>query len=325
MKVFVTGATGVIGRRAVPLLLKAGHEVNAGVRSAGHMAPLARLGARPLVVDLFDGPALERALAGHDAVINLATHMPGSMLRALLPGAWRENDRLRRDASRILVDAALAQRVGRFVQESFAPVYPDRGDAWIDEDVPIEPTRYNRTVADAEASARRFAGTDGGAGVVLRFAAFYGPDAFQSLTMIEAVRKGFAPLPGRPDAFYSSVSHDDAAAAVVAALGLPAGAYNVADDEPLRRRDMANVIAAGLGVAAPRPLPGWVAKLAGSLGELMSRSVRISNRKLRTASGWAPRWPSLREGWPAMLQATQPGAEPATARRSNASRDPSKI
>src|SRR6185295_11043749 len=174
MKVFVTGATGVIGRRAVPLLLKAGHEVSASVRSADHMAPLARLGARPVVVDLFDGLALERVLTGHDAVINLATHMPSSMLRALLPGAWRENDRLRRDASRILVDAALA----------------------------------------------------GGAGVVLRFAAFYGPDAFQSLTMIAAVRKGFAPLPERPDAFYSSVSHDDAAAAVVAALGLPAGAYN---------------------------------------------------------------------------------------------------
>ncbi len=317
MKVFVTGATGVIGRRAVPLLLKAGHEVSVGVRSVDRVAPL---GARALVVDLFDGRALERALAGHDAVINLATHMPSSMLRALLPGAWRENDRLRRDASRILVDAALAGRVGRFVQESFAPVYPDRGDAWINEDVPIEPTRYNRTVADAEASARRFAATGGGAGVVLRFAAFYGPDAFQSLTMIEAVRKGFAPMPGRPDAFYSSVSHDDAAAAVVVALSLPAGAYNVADDEPLRRREVASVLAAAIGVAPPHPLPGWVAKLAGSLGELMSRSLRMSNRKLRSASGWAPRWPSLREGWPAMLQATPPGAGPATGRRSDALR-----
>ncbi len=321
MKVFVTGATGVIGLRAVPLLLKAGHEVSAAVRSIDRFAPLAQLGARPLAVDLFDGRAVERALTGHDAVINLATHMPGSMLRALLPGAWRENDRLRRDASRILVDAALAGGVGRFVQESFAPVYPDRGDAWIEEDVPIEPTRYNRTVADAEASARRFAEA-GRVGVVLRFAAFYGPDAFQSRTMIETVRKGFAPMPGRPEAFLSSVSHDDAATAVVAALGLPAGAYNVADDEPLRRRDVANVIAAGLGVAPPRPLPSWVAKLAGSLGELMSRSVRISNRKLRIASGWSPRWPSLREGWPAMMQATQSSTLREAGRRGDALRGP---
>ena len=320
MKVFITGATGVIGRRAVPLLLKAGHEVSAAVRSADREAPLARLGARPIVVDLFDRPGLERALAGHDAVVNLATHMPGTMLRAFLPWSWHENDRLRRDASRILVDAALAGRVGRFVQESFAPVYPDRGEAWIGEEVPIAPTRYNRTVADAEASARRFAASDGGAGVVLRFAAFYGADAFQSLAMIDAVRKGFAPLPGPADAFYSSVSHDDAAAAVVAALALPTGAYNVADDEPLRRREMAALIAAGLGVAPPRPLPGWLVKLTGSLGELMSRSVRISNRKLRAASGWAPRWPSLREGWPAMLQSMPPGAGSAADRQGNALR-----
>jgi nucleoside-diphosphate-sugar epimerase len=128
-------------------------------------------------------------------------------------------------------------------------------------------------------------------------------------------------VPDRSDAFYSSVSHDDAATAVVAALGLPAGAYNVADDEPLRRRDVANVIAVGLGVAAPRSLPVWVAKLAGSLGELMSRSVRISNRKLRAASDWAPRWSSLREGWPAMLQAMPPDAAPASSdQRRNALR-----
>jgi len=87
--------------------------------------------------------------------------------------AWRENDRLRRVASATLVDAALAAGVGRFVQESFAPVYPDCGDRWIDETVPIEPVRYTRTVAGAEASAIRFS-QHGGSGIVLRFGAFYG-------------------------------------------------------------------------------------------------------------------------------------------------------
>ncbi len=312
MKVFLTGATGVIGRRAVPLLLKAGHQVSAAVRSADRGAPLAQLGVRPLVADLFDGPALERVLAGNDAVINLATHMPASMWRALLPGAWHENDRLRRDASRTLVDAALAAHVGCFIQESFAPVYVDRGEAWIGEDVPIAPTAYNRTVADAEASARRFTATGGGAGVLLRFASFYGPDAFQSRAMIAAVRKGFAPVPGDPEAFFSSISHDDAASAVVAALSVPAGTYNVADDEPLRRREMANVLAAAIGAKPPRPLPGWLTKLAGPIGELMVRSQRMSNRKLRTATDWAPRWPSLREGWPAMMKSIPPGAGPVT-------------
>jgi hypothetical protein len=66
---------------------------------------------------------------------------------------------------------------------------------------------------------------------VPRFAAFYGPDAFQVRDMIRLVRKDWAALPGAADAYVSSVSHDDAASAVFAALALPAGTYNVVDDE----------------------------------------------------------------------------------------------
>jgi hypothetical protein len=139
-------------------------------------------------------------------VSDLATHIPSSTLRMFLRWAWRENDRLRRVASATLVDAALAAGVGRFVQESFAPVYPDCGDRWIDETVPIEPVRYNRTVADAEAAATRFS-QHGGSGIVLRFGGFYGPDALQTIAMIDAVRRGWGPVPGLPNAFISSVMH----------------------------------------------------------------------------------------------------------------------
>lgn len=302
MKILVTGATGVVGRRAVPLLIAAGHDVGALVRSRGKGIALENAGARTMQVNLFDLPALRAAVAGHDVVVNLATHMPASMTRMLLAVAWHENDLIRTIASANLVDAAIATGVRRFIQESFAPVYPDSGEAWIDEDMPIAPTRYNRSIADAEASARRFS-ESGGAGIVLRFAAFYGPDAFHVYDMIKFVRKGWAPLPGSPDAYVSSVSHDDAASAVVAALGVPAGTYNVVDNEPLRRREYADALAAALHVASPRPLPAWISALTGSLGELMSRSLRISNRLLRWESGWQPRYPSLREGWPATVAA----------------------
>lgn len=302
MKIFVAGATGVIGRRVVPQLVAAGHAVSAAARSPGKGVPLENAGARTLRVDLFDPKALRAAVAGHDVVINLATHIPASTARMLLPGAWRENDRIRKHASSNLVDAAIAAGASRFIQESFAPVYPDRGDAWIDEDTPIAPTRYNRTVTDAEASARRFT-THGRAGVVLRFGGFYGHDSVFTRDMIELVRKGRAPLPGAPDAYVSSISHDDAASAVVAALGVPAGTYNVVDDEPLRRREFAAALAAALHVEPPRPFPAWLAALAGSLGELMSRSQRISNRLLRWESGWRPKYPSLHEGWPATVAA----------------------
>ncbi len=151
MRIFVTGSTGVVGVRLIPLLLRAGHRVSAVTRSAPARARLEREGAVAIALDLFDRDAVRRAVDGHDTVINLATHIPPSTTSMMLPGHWRENDRLRREASVSLVEAALAGGASRFIQESFAPVYPDRGAQWIDEATPIAPVKYNRTVADAEA------------------------------------------------------------------------------------------------------------------------------------------------------------------------------
>jgi nucleoside-diphosphate-sugar epimerase len=296
MRIFVTGATGVIGRRVVPQLVRDGHEVTAIVRSADGASALERAGARPLHVDLFNPSALNRVMPGHDAVINLATHMPFSTLRMLIPRSWRENDRIRRDGSACLVDAALRAGIVRFLQESFAPAYPDCGSRWITEDTPLAPARYNMSLLDAERSTQRFA-SNGGAGVMLRFAAFYGPDAMQTQDTVRLVRKGWAPLPGAPDAYVSSVSHDDAASATVAALQVPAGAYNVVDDEPLTRREYFDALAQALDVPPPRLPPAWLKHVFGSTGELLARSQRMSNDKLRQATGWTPRHRSAREGW----------------------------
>ncbi|MDQ3855972.1 MAG: NAD(P)-dependent oxidoreductase [Chloroflexota bacterium] len=311
MKVFIAGATGVIGRRVVPVLVTQGHSVTGIGRTAERRARLEQLGATAVKLDLFDAAALRRAVHGHDVVINLATHIPKTT-RMFFPRAWRENDQVRKLGSANLIDAAIAGDVERFVQESFALTYPDMGDRWIFEDTPIRPTRYNRTVADAEWSAARFT-EHGGIGVVLRFAAFYGPDSGQTRELIRYARRGWAALPGPPDAYFSSVSHDDAAAAVVAALGLPAGAYNMVDDEPLRRREFFDALAAALGTRPPRLPPAWTVRLMGSLGETLGRSVRMSNRKLRAEGGWSPRFPSVREGWQAVLQAAP--AEPTVTLR----------
>lgn len=301
MRVFVTGATGVIGRRVVPLLATAGHEITCAVRSSAQRDAVTTLGARPLEVDLFDRAGVTAALAGHDAFINLATHMPRSFGRMFLPGAWRQNDHIRRDAVPIMTTAARDAGVGRFVQESFAPIYQDAGDGWIDENAPVSPARYNRTILDAERAVHAFTHA-GGVGIVLRFAAFYGPDSGQLGQMVAFVRRGWGPLPGPASSFVSSVSHDDAATAVATALSLPAGVYNVADDEPLRHRDYLDAIARAVGVSPPRLFPDWVTRIGGSLAGLLARSLRISNMKLRE-QGWAPRYASARDGLPPAIAA----------------------
>ncbi|HUP88912.1 MAG TPA: NAD(P)-dependent oxidoreductase [Longimicrobiales bacterium] len=271
MKLFITGGSGVIGRRAIPAFEALGHEV---------IAP------RRHELDLFDAGAVTAAVRGCDVVINLATSVPSPPARALLPGAWRSMDRIRRDASRIIADATRGSgSVHTLIQESFAPIYESAGADWITEESPVRAARYNRSTLDAESNALTFAG---GKAIVLRFALFYGPHDSATEQLLESVRKGRFMMFGDPNNYFTYVHHDDAASAVVAALTADGGIYNVAENEPLRRRDLAEGLARTLGVEPPKFLPRFASKLAGSVGETLSREQRISNAKLRT-TGWTAR------------------------------------
>lgn len=303
MRIFVTGATGVIGRRLIPLLARARHDVTAVARSAEQAARLAHQGAAPTHIDLFDPNSVVHAVARHDVIVNLATHIPPAS-KAFLPGAWRENNRVRREVSRNLIDAALAAGVTRFIQESFAGIYPDGGDAWIDEHTPVQPAKYVRSMLEAEGHAKRFTEAHR-TGIVLRFALLYGPDSSHTADTIAYVRKGTAPTFGRRDSFISSLSTDDAATAVAAALTVPAGIYNVCDNEPVRRQEYFDSLAEALGVPKPWVPPAWLSHFFGSLGETIARSQRLSNEKLKRTSGWSPSYATVREGWRAVVNAVE--------------------
>ncbi len=301
MKVLVTGATGVAGRSAVAALMQAGHHVSAVVRSAEKAAAVRALGATPVEVDLFDAGATERAVAGHDAVCNLATHIP-PLTTAGWPSAWRENDRIRRVVSTHLVDAALASASVRLVQESIGFLYPDHGEEWIDERLAPQPSLATQSALDAEANVARFTAA-GRAGVVLRFAQFYGPATHHSRAMVTMARRfGLAPMVGALDGYVSSIHADDIGPAVAAALGAPPGVYNVTDDEPLSRRELAAVFAEALGRKRLRTPGRLLAKLGGATSEAVSRSHRLSNAAFCAATDWVPTVRSARDGWPRIIR-----------------------
>jgi nucleoside-diphosphate-sugar epimerase len=268
-------------------------------RSPAKAEALRAQGAVPVETSLFDRDALSAAVAGHEVVINLATHIP-SVSKAARASAWSENDRIRTEGATNLVDAALAAGAGRYVQESIAFIYPDSGDRWIDESVPQIDTPFTAAVVAAERSARRF--TDaGGVGVVLRFGQFYAAEAAHTEAMMNGARRGLMILPGAPEAYAVEINADDAAAAVVAALDAPAGVYNVVDDEPLTRSEVAAVLAAAVGRKRLRSMPGVAQKVAAKKAPNMVTSQRVSNQAFKAATGWAPRYPSLREGAVALL------------------------
>lgn len=284
-KIFVTGATGVLGRRVIPRLIDEGHDVTAVARSADKARTLGEQGATPIDVDLFDPEAIRSAVAGHDAIAHLATNIPtGSS--AMRKGGWHNNDRLRSEAAGHLSTAAIELGIGRYVQESITFPYVDRADAWVDERTDRSYFWGNSATVEAEKAAASV--TDAGAvGVVLRFAMFMAPDSAHMQTYAGMAAKGLWGLFGEDDTYISFIDVDDAATAVVAAIDAPAGVYNIAEADPLRRSDHRAALAAAVGRQRLRTLP-LVERAAGEAGESLARSHRISTEAFRSVTSWQP-------------------------------------
>lgn len=301
---FVLGATGAVGPHAVRALLEAGHTVTALARSEAKAGAVARLGATPAFGSIFDVAWLTGAFTGHDAVVNLAKSIPNSA-RYARPSAWRENARIRNEGTRAVVDAALAAGVPRLVQESIALAYRDSGADWVDEETPLDVFSIAESTPVSERDVQRFINA-GGTAVVLRFGLFYGPGSTQSTEMLLAARLRFGMVLGHSDQYWSPIFLPDAGQAVAAAGAAPAGVYNAVDDEPLSKRDFADAISIAVGRRSWVRGPGRLAGLPGEQTSALTRSLRVSNTKLKQATGWSPDHPSAREGWRETAKVVEP-------------------
>lgn len=300
MRIIVTGATGAIGRAAVPRLVAAGHQV-VGLHHHDHGAPWLRAnGAEPVRVDLFDASEVADVLRGADAAVHLATSIP-PLAKMAKARHWVMNDRLRSDATRLLADTAERVGVGQLIIESITLNYVDRGDHWISEDDAVAAVFHPTASALlAETTVGRFAAA-GGVGVSLRFAQIYGPGG-ASADLVQALHSRKVPLVGGGTNYVSSIHADDAGTAVLAALAAPSGVYNVADDQPMRARHRLEFQADAVGAPAPRRISAGLATLlVGKAVHQLTVSQRVLNRRFRDTTGWAPSYPSIRDGWPTVL------------------------
>jgi nucleoside-diphosphate-sugar epimerase len=308
MNVFVTGATGILGRDVVRQLVREGHTVHGLSRSDANDAVLRDLGAQSVRGDLDDAGFLERALTGMDAVLHLATKIPGLSAIARR-SAWRESDRLRREGTRLLVDAALKTGVRVFVYPSVVFLYPDGGADWLSADATApQPAEYLATTLDAEREVARFAASTSEArGVTLRLGGFYSAQSAQTQDMLRLARGGIAPLFGRDEAYMPTIWVPDAASAIVAALHrAPSGVYD-AVDEPLTRAEHRTLLAQVVGRKALWRIPQFLAPVVlGVVADTLSRSQRVSSAKFTAATGWTPTVPSAREGWAHVASSLEP-------------------
>jgi nucleoside-diphosphate-sugar epimerase len=315
MKVFVAGATGVLGRALVPQLVAAGHEVVGMTRSASKQDLVRSLGARPVVADALDPDAVAQAVASAEpeVIVHELTALSGKMsLRDARhpdrsPMALMTN-RLRIEATDHLLAAGRAVGARRFVAQSFGAFrYARTGGPVLTEADPLDPdppAALRPVVKGLLYLEHAVTTIEWGEGLALRYGGFYGPGTAISnapdALMAAPIRKRQFPIVGDGGGVLSHVHVDDAAAATTAAIehGRP-GIYNVVDDEPAPVREWLPVLASALDAKPPRHIPRWLGRLAaGEAATLMMTEVRgASNAKAKRELGWQLRYPSWRQGF----------------------------
>lgn len=308
MNLFVAGASGAIGRRLVPILVRAGHTVTAMTRTPEKAAALETMGATAAVADALDRNAVRQAIAGAkpEVVIHELTALSSFSDLRRFARQFEATNRLRIEGTRNLLDAARAAGTRRFIAQSYAGWPAGRGGAKVKtEDDPLDPdppAQFRSSLEAIRFVERETVNAEGMEGIVLRYGGFYGPGT--SLApgepYLEAVRKRRFPLVGGGGGIWSFIHIKDAATATAAAVehGAP-GIYNVVDNDPAAVSEWLPFLAATLGAKPPWRVPAWLARFfIGEAGVIMMTEMRgASNAKAKRALGWKPKYPSWRDGF----------------------------
>ena len=307
MRVFVAGASGAIGRRLVPQLIGAGHQVIGTHNSPSSAELLRKLGARPVQLDLLDAAAVRKAVleSEAEAIVHEATALADLKFARNMDKVTARTSGLRTKGTDALLAAARDAGVHRFVAQSVATFsrYAREGGPVKTEDDPLDPTPPKHFDRSAAALEHLEQAVTGFGGIALRYGAFYGADNDGA---VEPVLKRQFPIVGDGGGVWSWIHLDDAAAATVLALNHDGPAiYNIVDDDPAPVREWLPVLAEALGAKSPRHVPTWLARiLAGEAVTMMSTEARgASNVKAKRELGWTPRFPTWRTGFPAVYSA----------------------
>ncbi|GLV53871.1 nucleoside-diphosphate sugar epimerase [Dictyobacter sp. S3.2.2.5] len=281
MRIFIIGATGVLGRALLPRLREVEHEIHALVRSDVQAQVLREAGIEATVGEVLEAETQQRLpelMRGCDAVVHIATAIPANMAD---PDAWKANTHLRTEGTRSLLDAALRAGAQRYLQQSIVMAYPDSGDAWLDEDQPLDTTPARALVCAPVIEMEhmvRAVPPDQLQWSILRGGLFVGAGTGQE-KLLERLRNGQVQIPGQGQNFLSPIHVADMADAFVRALEQAPGGttYNVVA-EPLRYRDYITTLADRLHVSRP----------AYNTALPEEPSYRCSNQRLREQLGWQP-------------------------------------
>ncbi len=307
MRIFLAGASGVVGRRLVPRLAELGHEVTGMTRTAAKADAVRALGAEPVVCDALNPEGLRETVVAvrPEVVIQHLTDLPQRLKPRAMKRAYQANDRIRTEGTPNLVRAALDADVRRIVAQSIAFIYAPRG-SWVKSEAERiyddAPPPFDDSVRAIRGLERSVLDAPGIEGLALRFGFFYGPGttyAADGYTAGEVRRRRF-PIVGKGTGTFSFIHVDDVVSATIAALDRgSSGSYNVVDDDPAPVAEWLPLLADAVGAKRPRRVPLFIARLmVGGFPAYMMTELRgASNEKAKRELGWEPRWSSWRQGF----------------------------
>lgn len=303
-RIFITGATGVLGTRVVKLLSEKNIKVVALSRSASNSLQLKQAGVEVVTGNLFNPDEMIAATKKCDAIFHFATHIPRKPIPNKL-NDWKENDKIRTEGTKALLQAAVANNIKIFIQESVTILYGNKNGATVTSETPIakEQIRWTKSAVEMENMIRSEKRTGH---VILRFGSFYSEDSWNTTYLFDSVRKRKMPIIGKGDFYWNLISVDDAANAVVYSLEnfqrLKNKTINFSDFSPIQFKDFANGIATLTGSKKPFSIPFFLAKLlmGKNIIGFITNSYRVQQDDI--ISDWKPKYRNYLEGMKSILQ-----------------------
>lgn len=297
MKVFVTGATGVLGKRVLRNLIDQHIAVVALSRSEENEKFLRKEQVEIRQADLFNKNEMIAATKGCDAILHLATSIPRKALTKL--SDWEMNDKIRAEGTAILIEAAIANDIKTFVCQSVTLIYGQQQGNFVSSSTPL-PNEQIAMVRSAIEMEKMLIERLPGRYIIFRFGSFYSENDFFTNGVINTISKGLMPMLGDGDYYMNWIHLDDAATALVYGLNhlddFQGKTVNVTDGHPIKYAAMLKYLSNVLRHKKPFYLPAWIGRLL--LGKdkfsVLTNSHRVEPEPL--LKNWQPKYPDFITG-----------------------------
>ncbi|CDZ80108.1 short chain dehydrogenase [Candidatus Rubidus massiliensis] len=297
MKILIAGATGAIGIPLIKKLVLNNIEVFALTRSIKKKEIIAKLGATPMVVDIFDENNVKQALANcqPDVIVDMLTSLPKNYTPFEMQKAAANDKKIRIEGGLNLLKAAEDLSVTTYIQQSCAFWYEPGSHLATEEDL----FAFNATpgivagIKVYQEIEQRLLHSSILKKIILRFGFFYGPNTWYAKdgSIADQVKKQAYPIIGKGDGMWNFVHVEDAANAIYLALNAPSIIYNIVSDSPITQADFLNHYANWL--AAPEPLRRTIeeeTKINGPDSVYYATQLRgASNKKAKNELSFSPR------------------------------------